>query len=258
MPTVMIVEWPNGLLPGSAEWRSIAAEVNSQAPDFLVTNEMPFGPWVPASATFNKGDASDWVEVHERGLEALAELRVGCVLSTRPVRLDDKLANEGFALADGRYVACHRKQYFPEEPGWQEETWFRSAADGFRVTDVGGIRVAFLICTDLMFNERARAAGRAGADLIAVPRATGRQVQAWDVACRMAAITSGAFVASSNRRSLINSDEPYFGGAGLAVAPGGQLLAITTDSSRSKTFDLDVNRSASAKLEYPCYVREPA
>ena len=73
-----------------------------------------------------------------------------------------------------------------------------------------------LLCTEIMFNERARELGRAGADLIVTPRATGMNIHRWMVAGAMAAIVSGCYVASANRIGQTR-DGLQFGGAGFRV-----------------------------------------
>jgi N-carbamoylputrescine amidase len=100
-------------------------------------------------------------------------------MSTRPVFAGGRLINEAFVLEHGCFRFLHQKDFFPAEEGWFETDWFRTSKPGFEAIDVGGLRIGALICTELMFNERARAYGRAGAHLIAVPRATGRSLAPW-------------------------------------------------------------------------------
>ncbi|QXI45396.1 hypothetical protein HU734_011815 [Pseudomonas wayambapalatensis] len=67
------------------------------------------------------------------------------------------------------YRFVHQKHFFPEEPGFHEQTWFTTAKPGFDVIEVGKLKLGVLLCTKLMFNERARHYGRDGPDLIASP-----------------------------------------------------------------------------------------
>lgn len=254
---LMVVEWPDGLLPGSPRWEAIAGEVNRARADLLLTNEMPFGRWLPTTPHYQDDRAQAWVALHDQGVEALAELKVGAVLSTRPVACGDRLANEAFSLVDGHYAALHHKHLFPAEDGWQEASWFKSARPGFDVHDVAGIRVGLLVCTELMFNEHARALGRSGAQLIAVPRATGSRVDSWEVAARMAALVGGCYVASSNRCGHApGAAGPDFGGHGFVVAPGGKLIQHTQRDAMSLITDLDLDLAHAAKQAYPCYVQD--
>lgn len=88
------------------------------------------------------------------------------------------------------------------------------------------LAIGFPICSEGMFNEWARYYGRQGANLIAVPRATGGH-ERWVVAPRMAAIASGAFVLSSDR-----AQDHVFGGRGLVVSPDGDVLASNSGLHR--------------------------
>lgn len=254
---VAFVEWPEGLEAGDAAWSAIRARMREAVPQVLVTNEMPFGPWLAAAARYDDGRARDSIRSHEAGLEALRMLDLPLILSSRPVRAGERLANEAFALEGGIYRALHQKHYFPAEEGWFEAGWFQTAVPGFEAVTVAGLRVGVMLCTELMFNEHARAYGRAGADLIVAPRATGAPHEEWKIAGAMAALVSGSYVVSSNRVGA-GARGPGFGGCGFAFAPGGRLLGETSAAMPLVTFDLDLVLAAGAKKQYPCYVPETA
>lgn len=249
------MEGPVDLMPEGATWEGIAERIAELAPDFLVTNEMPFGPWLAASSAYDPARAAESVRIHEAGLAALAALALPAVVSSRPVPAGDRLANEAFALQGGRYTALHHKQYFPEEPGFFEATWFRPAMDGFKVFDVGGVRLGVQLCTELMFNERARRYGRDGAELIVVPRASGASVGRWMTAGAMAALVSGCYVVSSNRAGRA-ADGQVFGGHAFAFQPDGEPLAQSSDTESIVVVDVDPARSRAQQSQYPCYVKE--
>jgi N-carbamoylputrescine amidase len=245
-------QWPAGLMPSDTAWLRVAKQVREARPDVLVTNEMPFGDWLALSPSYDSSAAARSVKAHEEGLDALRELDVPLLLSSRPVFANDRLANEGFALYDCHYQRLHHKHYFPAEPGWHEDRWFGCASQGFELANFGALKVGMLLCTELMFNEHARAYGAAGAHLIVVPRATGVSVRNWHTACQMAAIVSGAYVVSSNRESL--QGDVNFGGVGMAYAPDGDLIAVTTPTLPLISITLDLARADAQKHEYPCYV----
>lgn len=249
---VGFVEWPDGLLPEGRAWDAIGTAVADAALDLLVTNELPFGDWIAASPSFDRDTAAASVAVHEAGVAALARLRVGAVLTSRPVWLGDKLANEAVQIVDGVARPVHRKGYFPSEPGWHESHWY-APGSGFRLTAIGDAKVGALLCTDVMFNEHARSYGRDGADLIVVPRATGRALEPWLTAGAMTALVSGAYVVSSNRVGRHGAG-PDFGGVGFAYAPGGALLATTSPSDRLGIIEVDLALAKRAKQDYPVYV----
>ncbi len=252
---VGFVQWPDGLIPNTNNWSAIAADVTSSAPEVLITNEMPFGPWLAASPSFDVECAKKSVEIHEDGVAALQALKVPIVISSRPVIAGGRLANEAFILEHGCFRFLHQKHFFPAEEGWFETEWFRTAKPGFDVTETEGLRIGALLCTELMFTERARAYGKAGAHLIAVPRATGRSHALWKTAGAMAAIASGCYVVSSNRVGS-EAGGPTFGGGAYAFAPDGSLLSESDEERSIIVFELSTVLAEEQKSRYPVYVAQ--
>jgi N-carbamoylputrescine amidase len=252
---IAICQLPDGLSHDSLPWARFVRRVGRMQPDLILLNEMPFGPWTSREAQFDEYRAAQSIESHATALEALRELPCA-VIGSRPVRSHDRLANEGFLLADGHYHAVHHKQYFPQEAGYFESTWFCASRAGFETFDHGGIRFGMLLCTELMFNEWARHYRRRGAHVIVVPRASGTSLEAWHTAARMAAIVSGCYVLSSNRVSVRLDEEPVFGGAGFAYSPTGVLLHETSDGLPLALVQLEPDRVREAQRNWPCYVPE--
>src|SRR5215469_4660753 len=195
------------------------------------------------------------IRAHEEGLEGLLDLDLPAVISSRPVRAGKRLANEAFVLQNRAVRPLHRKQYFPNEPGWFESEWYVGDGSGFDTAEVMGIQVGVLLCTDAMFNERARTYGKQKVSLIVIPRASGVDLGPWKIAGAMASLVSGAYVASSNRVGS-GRGGTQFGGGGYAYAPGGRLLAVTDASHPVQIFELDPAMASSAQRAYPCYVPE--
>lgn len=238
-----------------AQWSKVKDAVLAVRPDILITNELPFGPWIADSAIFSEDEANQSLRAHEEGLAGLSDFALPAVISSRPVWNGKRLANEAFVLHNGTVRPLHRKQYFPNEPGWYESQWYAGDSSGFDVTEIIGIKVGVLLCTEAMFNERARAYGREEATLIVIPRASGRDIKSWKIAGAMASLVSGAYVVSANRVGR-SKGGTRFGGGGFAYAPHGQLLTTTTTANPVQIIELDANVSASAQREYPCYVPE--
>ena len=252
---IAFVEWPEALSTGDGQWDELKERVSAARPDLLVTNELPFGPWLADNAFFSENEAHLSIRAHDEGLAALVDLDLPAIISSRPVWNGRRLANEAFVLEKGAVRPLHRKQYFPNEPGWFEHEWYARDDSGFSVAEILGIKVGVLLCTEAMFNERARAYGRQQASLLVIPRATGMDRESWQIAGAMASVVSGAYVVSSNRVGRSRSGT-RFGGGGFAYAPHGRFLAVTTAANPVLTLELDPAISAAARLEYPCYVPE--
>ncbi|GEM_PF-101204 len=254
-PRIAVCQLPDNLSLEHPAWRELVLRIEQERPDLVVLNEMPFGPWLAGRATFDADAASASVAEHERALAALQELPTA-VVSSRPIPGRTKLINEAFLVAGGQYRRLHDKQYFPQEPGFFETTWFAPRRLGFDVIECCGIRIGVLLCTELMFTEWARHYRREGAHVIVAPRASGPDMRHWVAAARMAAIVSGCYVLSSNRFSDAPAPGPQFGGRGFVYTPTGDLLGATTVAMPCLSVDLDLALVADVQRRFPCNVRE--
>jgi N-carbamoylputrescine amidase len=254
---VAVCELPAELLPGSADWTSFCDAVAREAPDLLLLNEMPFGPWISSCAEFDEATWQHSLRRHTEGLARIEELGARVVAGSRPCSLAGRRVNEAFVWTRGTGLrGVHTKQYFPNEEGYYEARWFEAGPRHFAPTVVAGLFAAVLICTELMFNEHARHCGRAGADVLLVPRAVGgASLGRWLVAARMAAIVSGAYVLSSNRAGG-DSRGQAFGGSGWIIDPSGDVVAVTSAAAPLAVRRIDLTAVRKAKAGYPCYVEE--
>jgi N-carbamoylputrescine amidase len=254
---VAVCEAPAEMRAGSDEWRSLCDSVAGEAPDLLLLNEMPFGPWISAGDRFDDAQWQRSLELHAEGLSRLGQLGARAVAGSRPHSQDGRRVNEAFVWTrEGGLRGVHTKQYFPDEEGYHEARWFQAGARHFTCVDAAGLKAGFLICTELMFNEHARRYGRDGADVVLVPRAVGAEsLRRWLVAVRMAAIVSGAYVLSSNRAGK-DSKGQVFGGTGWIVDPQGDLVTRTTAAAPAAVHRIDTAVVRRAQTEYPCYVQE--
>src|SRR5947208_5084830 len=188
MLRIAFVEWPEALSTDDRQWNEMKDSVSAAYPDLLITNELPFGSWIAEHAVFSEDEARASVRAHEKGLAGLIDLHLPAVISSRPVWNGERLANEAFVLENGAVRPLHRKQYFPNEPGWFESNWYTGDGSGFQVAEIAGIKVGVLLCTDAMFNEHARAYGKQQASLIVIPRASGMDIEPWKLAAAMASL----------------------------------------------------------------------
>ena len=249
-----VCQLPDGLSLDHHAWADLLRRFAIARPDIAILNEMPFGPWIASNDTFDPALAKASVLDHERALPALLMMSTP-VLSSRPVPGPQKLSNEAFLIADGRYQPIHHKHFFPQESGFFEDAWFAPQRPGFNLIEHRGLKIGVLLCTELMFNEWARHYRRQGAHVIVVPRASGASLK-WDTAAAMAAIVSGCYVLSSNRAPAENGQDSNFGGRGFAFSPAGEMLMETSLSAPLVTIELDLACVAEAQRGYPCYVRE--
>lgn len=254
---VGVCEMTPELTPGSSEWEALRRTLDAERPDLFVLNEMPFGKWVASAPTFDPDAWKRACDAHEEGVRRLGELGCPLVAGSRARELDGVRVNEAFVwTASAGAVGAHTKQFFPDEEGYFEARWFEGGERHFNVVPAGDVQVGFLLCTEMMFNERARAYGRGGAQLILSPRAVGKASLArWLVAMRMAAIVSGCYVLTSNRGDTDDQGQ-LFGGCGWVIDPEGELVAQTSTATPVVFHDVDLDFVTRAQKEYPCYVRE--
>ena len=222
--------------------------------DVLVLPELPFCDWqMFRTRTIDSGAWCDALTRHEAMIARFGELGVEIVLSSRPMDLAGKRLNQAFYWTreqGGR--GARAKYHLPDEPDGWEATWFARGDRHFTPIAVGPLTVGFQLCTELLFTEPAREIGRAGAQLIAAPRATSGH-RRWPMAACMAAIMSGCFVASANRRS----EDGVFAGRSWLVSPEGEILGETCADAPFLTIEIDLEDAARAKRTYPRNLAAP-
>ena len=252
---VTVSELPDGLEFRDV-WPKLVDHVEKERSEIALLPEMPAYFWFPAIPEF---DASVWREAlkaHDEFMELLKELDA-TVISTRPVQENNLRLNQAFCWRK-QYEPLRSKYYFPDERGFYEARWFHRKEKDFKTFRIGEVVAGVLICSEVMFNEWARWYGKHGAHIIFVPRATGSNIDRWLVALRMAAIVSGSFVLSSNRRG----GEVGFGGCGFVISPEGDVIARTSQNPQNSqngpfvTVEIDISESIEAKRTYPRYIPE--
>ena len=233
------------------DWAGLVAHVSAEQADLVVLPEMCFAPWF---AVERPAADAPWVASvlgHEAWLPRLPELGAA-VVGSRPVDRPKGRRNEAYAAEAGVPVRpLHDKSYLPDEPGFWEASWYTRGSGGHAVTDVGGLRVGVLVCTEMWFLEHARAFGQDGAHVVATPRCTpASTLDKWLAGGRACSVVSGAWSLSSN------SGEPEHGGLGWAIDPEGQVVATTSTAQPYVTVEIDVAATDAAKSGYPRYVPE--
>jgi predicted amidohydrolase len=253
---ITVCELNNNADVFAEEWKVLAAHVQSQQSDIVLLPELPFYRWFSVTRSENEAEWSAAVLAHDTWLERVKDLAPATVLATRPIVRRSRRMNEGFLWDENRgYHPVHHKYYLPDEDGFWEATWYERGKGDFEPVETGKVSLGFMICSELWFFEHARAYGKAGADLIVTPRCTEKSsVDKWLVGGQSAAISSGAFSASSNRNGTEGSVE--FGGGGWVIDPDGNVLGVTSKAEPFLTIDIDLAQAKEAKKTYPRYIPE--
>jgi len=239
------------------DWRALCEHVRLESSELVLLPEMPFHPWLASANKFDEGLWQASVTTSEKWISRLAELAPATVLATRPVVRNRHRLNEGFSWdTDQGYRAIHCKYYLPDEEGFWEASWYDRGQYDFSVARCRQATVGFLICTELWFNQHARAYADRGVHLIVCPRATPRaSVDKWIAGGRTAAVVSGAFCLSSNLHGT-RPDGAEWGGCGWIIEPEeGEVIGKTSEANPLLTMEIDLNAAVKAKMSYPRYVR---
>jgi N-carbamoylputrescine amidase len=249
---------PEGL---NRDWEALVEHVANNGSEFVLLPEMPFGPWLAATDEVDREAWRRSVTVHRRWCDRLGELGAQVVIGSRPVDHPGP-RNRGFLWTARQGLQdLHDKAYLPNEPGFWEARWYERGEPNYALRRVeldGGVSVGLgtLLCTEMWFLEHARRYGRAGADLLAVPRATpSSTLDKWIAGGRAAAVVSGAYCLSAAPVSA-PGDAADLGGGSWIIDPEGELLALTSADDPFVTLDIDPGVSAAAKATYPRYVPE--
>lgn len=249
---VAVCDLPDDLSVFDAAWARLERRLAETPVNLLVLPELAGLASFWVSPIF---DPAVWHEVLARQHDLLARLpglAARRIVGTLANERDGRRLNRAFLhTSDGGLEVGRAKAWLPEQEGGWEATWFERGDPRVPVQHSGGLRLATLICTEVITSGAAAGLGRAGAQLIAVPRATGGHAR-WNVATRMAALSAGAYVLSANR-----SGDDFAGGSTI-VGPDAEELARTSADDPIAVLDIDLADADRAKLTYPRNVLDPA
>jgi N-carbamoylputrescine amidase len=246
---ITVCELPDESARRERAWTDLVRHLHASPTEIVVLPEMPFCDW----EMFRKRsvDLAAWraaLAAHDMMMTRLGELQTRMVLASRPVEIEGRRLNQGFAWTrEGGYQGSRAKFYLPDEPDGWEASWFDRGDREFPPESAGSVKVGFQLCTELLFSQAAWEIGQKGGQLIAAPRATGGH-RRWPMAACLAAIMAGCFVASTNRRSY---DNDAFAGQSWLVSPEGEILLETTADSPFLTADVDFSAVDRARQTYP-------
>jgi len=151
-----------GDAPGNAEKIVRRLEEAKRAGAALVvTPELALSGYPPEDLLFHRG----FRRRIEGTMARLADAARGIdLLVGYPEYAEGTLYNSAAWLRDGARIANYRKQRLPNYQVFDEKRYFTAGAEAV-VVELGGVRIAPLICEDVWHVEPAAAARRAGAAL---------------------------------------------------------------------------------------------
>lgn len=240
------------------EWDRLLSHCRAHDTELLLLPEMPFHPWIAHSPEIDHAQKTKAVQAHETWMHRIEELGGTIVAYTKPVIDGEKFYNTAYVWTqEAGHQKAHTKYFFPEEEGFYEKTWFDREAKSFELLEVKGLKIGFLLCTEIWFTQYTRQYGLAGMDVLLCPRASGlSSIDQWKRCGQTSSIIGGAYCLSSNRSGR-GEDNFSWGGTGWISQPmDGALLGVTTDEFPFVTVDIDIEKSKHAKTDYPLYVDE--
>jgi len=247
---VTVCEFPDDTAAIATAWDHLATTLAAAPTDLLVLPELVATASFWTQPDFDAAVWSDAVARHAALPAQFARLAARRVLGTRAVESGGQRLNESFLWTAARGLVPGRsKAWLPQMAGGWEATWFDRAAPVVDVVQDDGLRFATLICTEIQVSAAPRELGHDGVQLIAVPRATGGHHR-WEIATRMAAISAGAFVASTNRRGGTHAGNSWI------IGPDGDELARTDAAHPVVTIEIDLAAADAAKSTYPRTIKD--
>lgn len=146
------------------------------------------------------------------------------------------------ALIDrnGKVIGCYRKVHIPWSfTGW-EKFYFRPGYD-FPVFDTELGKLGIQICYDRDFPEGFRVLALKGADIIALPAGSPRNlVDLWRNICRVRAYENGLFILGAGNTGKVDEQHYEFAGNSLLASPSGEILASLGDEEGIMIAEVDL------------------
>ena len=253
---VTVCEMPDDRSEFEGAWARLSKHVARESSDLVLLPEMPFFYWFCASPKFDHRVWKEALRSHERWMDRLGELGSPVVLGSRPVERGGRRLNEGFVWSGGEPRGVHFKNYLPNEGGFYEASWYQRGDRRFAPFEAAGWKSGLMICSDLWSMASARAYGKEGVDLIAVPRSTPVQsLEKWIAGGKVAAVLAGAYSLSSNRAG--KRGEVSYAGRGWIIDPDANVLGLTSRRNPFVTVEIDQARARKSKKTYPRDSLEP-
>ena len=169
-----------GDMPGNAQKIIDAARAaHAQGARLLLTPEGAICGYIAEDLLLRPAFMAACDDAVQAIARATADLQDLVIVVGHPVGHDERgpsvtvseRHNAASVICNGRIVATYAKQRLPNYQVFDERRYF-TPGQGACVFDAGGVRVGLLICEDAWFDEPARQAKAAGAELLAVINAS--------------------------------------------------------------------------------------
>lgn len=240
------------------DWEALVAHCQLHKTELVLLPEMPFHPWIANQRVANNSKKREAVQAHEKWLQRIEEFGDAIVAYSKPQLVEDKFYNTAYVWSKKTgHQKVHTKYFFPEEEGFYEETWFDRAPKHFELIEINGLKIGFLLCTEIWFSAYARKYGLEGIDFLLCPRATATSsVEQWVRCGQTSSVIAACYCLSSNRSGTGDNGFAWGGGAWIAQPMDGSLLGLSSNEAPFLTYDVDLEKARLAKNEYPIYVKE--
>lgn len=255
---ITVCQLSNDIKQFEKDWEGLVSHCKLNESEIVLLPEMPFYLWIANQPSINNSLQIEAVKAHEKWLQRIEELGNVIVAYSKPLIKENKFYNTAYIWTkDTGHIKVHTKHFFPEEEGFYEETWFDREPNNFELIEINGLKIGFLLCTEIWFTQYARKYGLEGIDFLLCPRATGKSsIDQWVRCGQTSSVVGGCYSLSSNR-SGVGEDGFNWGGTGWISQPmDGSLLGVTSNDVPFLTLDVDLEKSKLAKKEYPIYVKE--
>ncbi|MCJ0763104.1 NAD+ synthase [Variovorax terrae] len=153
--------------------------------------------------------------------------------------------NAASVISEGRILETYAKRELPNYQVFDERRYF-TPGQGVCVFQAGGVNVGLLICEDAWFEEPARLAREAGAELLAVINASPFHVgKGGERVARMAERVRAVGLPLVYAHLVGGQDEVVFDGGSFALDASGALVA-RAGNFKEKLLEVQAQRSSGA------------
>jgi N-carbamoylputrescine amidase len=229
-------------------------KAKEQGADLAVLPEIACNPWAPATKLRKDEDAEELGGFRTK-LQSEAAKKSGIGLVGAAILKEGETRYNTCLLWNekGELLGTYQKNHIPEEDGFWETSHYSQAHEsmGFPVFHFRGFNIGIQICSDMNRPQGSHLLAAAGADVIVGPRSTEiATYDKWRPVWIANALTTGCYVCSVNRPAP--EEGVLIGGASIAVAPNGEVLAESCDAITVFT----VRRSTieQSRIDYPGYL----